>query len=71
MRLGFGLKLIDNVPDEYRLDMPPSHVQYYGPQFQGRNDQPMQASFQYSMCTGKKKALCVSLFGPRYRLLGR
>jgi len=41
--------------------MPPSHVQYYGPQFQGRNDQPMQASFQYSMCTGKKKALCIGI----------
>ena len=34
---------------------PPSHVQNYGPQ--GTNNY-----FQYSQCTGKKKALCVCFF---------
>ena len=33
---------------------PPTHVQNYGPE--GANN---QFQFQYSQCTGKKKALCV------------
>lgn len=35
--------------------MPPTHVQHYGPKVEG-NQQPF---FQYSQCTGRKKALCV------------
>lgn len=38
---------------------PPTQVQNYGPQFEGANHRTMQPSFQYSQCTGKKKALCV------------
>jgi hypothetical protein len=34
---------------------PPTHVQNYGPQNNGN----AQHNFQYSQCTGKKKALCV------------
>ena len=34
---------------------PPTHVQNYGPE--GTNNH-----FQYSQCTGKKKALCVRIF---------
>ena len=34
---------------------PPTHIQNYGPE--GANNH-----FQYSQCTGKKKALCVCFF---------
>ncbi|KXN84709.1 Metacaspase-1 [Leucoagaricus sp. SymC.cos] len=40
---------------------PPNTVQNYGPQFQGPNHQPAQPFFQYSQCTGKKKALCIGI----------
>lgn len=40
---------------------PPPQQQYYGPQMQGgHHGQPQQPFFQYSQCTGSKKALCVS-----------
>ncbi|KAG6335665.1 hypothetical protein ID866_3423 [Astraeus odoratus] len=41
--------------------MPPTQQQFYGPQFQGPNHQMQQSSFQYSQCTGKKKALCIGI----------
>lgn len=49
-----------NGPAPYR---PPQGMQSYGPQFQqgqgqGGNKQPY---FQYSQCTGKKKALCIGV----------
>ena len=46
--------------------MPPSEVQNYGPQYQGADSRSQQLNFQYSQCTGKKKALCVR---PLYILL--
>ncbi|KAJ8072460.1 Ca(2+)-dependent cysteine protease [Marasmius tenuissimus] len=41
--------------------MPPSHAQHYGPQFEGSDHQSRQPYFQYSQCTGKKKALCIGI----------
>ena len=42
--------------------MPPGGAQAYGPQFQNdESGEVMQMNFQYSMCTGRKKALCVCL----------
>ena len=41
---------------------PPTHIQNYGPQFQNANNVLTQPFFQYSQCTGKKKALCVCFF---------
>ena len=38
---------------------PPPHIQNYGPHFQDANNRDTQPFFQYSQCTGKKKALCV------------
>ncbi|KJA29744.1 hypothetical protein HYPSUDRAFT_31731 [Hypholoma sublateritium FD-334 SS-4] len=40
---------------------PPTQVQNYGPQFQGENNRNVQPYFQYSQCTGKKKALCIGI----------
>jgi hypothetical protein len=40
--------------------MPPTQQQYYGPTFETADHQQEQPWFQYSQCTGKKKALCVS-----------
>ena len=41
--------------------MPPTGQQHYGPQFENQSShQVQQPYFQYSQCTGKKKALCVS-----------
>ncbi|KIR35949.1 metacaspase-1 [Cryptococcus deuterogattii MMRL2647] len=40
---------------------PPSQAQHYGPQLQGQNGQSAQPYFQYSQCTGKKKALCIGI----------
>ncbi|KAJ7707666.1 peptidase C14, caspase domain-containing protein [Mycena rosella] len=41
--------------------MPPMNQQNYGPQFQGANQQMQQPFFQYSQCSGKKKALCIGI----------
>jgi len=41
--------------------MPPSEVQSYGPQFQGRDNQLHQPFFQYSQCNGRKKALLIGV----------
>ncbi|KAF6757227.1 caspase domain-containing protein [Ephemerocybe angulata] len=41
--------------------MPPSGVQNYGPHFQGANQRDSQVHFQYSQCTGKKKALLIGI----------
>jgi hypothetical protein len=38
--------------------MPPAQQQMYGPQ---QTENTRQMWFQYSQCTGKKKALCVCL----------
>lgn len=40
-------------------EVPPTQMQHYGPQVQGQNQHVQQPYFQYSQCTGKKKALCV------------
>ncbi|WVQ83251.1 metacaspase-1 [Cryptococcus sp. DSM 104549] len=40
---------------------PPTAQQHYGPQFQGQNGQSAQPFFQYSQCTGKRKALCIGI----------
>lgn len=37
--------------------IPPVHTQHYGVQTEGG----LQPSFQYSQCTGKKKALCIGI----------
>ncbi|KAF9478415.1 peptidase C14 [Pholiota conissans] len=51
---------------------PPTQVQNYGPHFQGTNNRDAQLNFQYSQCTGKKKALCVGInyFGQTGELRG-
>uniref|UniRef100_A0A8H7Y0F8 Peptidase C14 caspase domain-containing protein n=1 Tax=Psilocybe cubensis TaxID=181762 RepID=A0A8H7Y0F8_PSICU len=51
---------------------PPTQIQTYGPQFEGANHRAMQPSFQYSQCTGKKKALCIGInyFGQAGELRG-
>ncbi|TFK27140.1 metacaspase [Coprinopsis marcescibilis] len=41
--------------------MPPTQVQKYGPHFQGPGNRDSQAFFQYSQCTGKKKALLIGI----------
>ncbi|KAH8112639.1 metacaspase [Phellopilus nigrolimitatus] len=41
--------------------MPPNGVQNYGPHFQGNDNRDMQPYFQYSQCTGRKKALCIGI----------
>lgn len=52
--------------------MPPSQVQHYGPHFEGANHRDAQPFFQYSQCTGKKKALCIGInyFGQGAELAG-
>jgi len=52
--------------------MPPMNQQNYGPQFQGPNQQIQQPFFQYSQCTGRKKALCIGInyFGQDAELRG-
>ncbi|EJF64750.1 hypothetical protein DICSQDRAFT_80416 [Dichomitus squalens LYAD-421 SS1] len=51
---------------------PPSHQQQYGPTFTGQDNQQHQLFYQYSQCTGKKKALCVGInyFGQSAELKG-
>ncbi|KAI0065103.1 peptidase C14 [Artomyces pyxidatus] len=51
---------------------PPQGQQNYGPQFQGANNQTQQPFFQYSQCTGRKKALCIGInyFGQSAELKG-
>ncbi|KAF9567401.1 hypothetical protein CPC08DRAFT_814269 [Agrocybe pediades] len=51
---------------------PPTQVQHYGPHFEGPNHRDTQLSFQYSQCTGKKKALCIGInyFGQDGELRG-
>lgn len=52
--------------------MPPSGVQNYGPHFQGANNKDVQPFFQYSQCTGNKKALFIGInyFGQEGELHG-
>ncbi|EMD33516.1 hypothetical protein CERSUDRAFT_118087 [Gelatoporia subvermispora B] len=40
---------------------PPTSEQRYGPVFEGANHQQQQPFFQYSQCTGKRKALCIGI----------
>jgi len=40
---------------------PPAQQQNYGPEFEGANHTRQQPFFQYSMCNGKKKALCIGI----------
>ncbi|KAI0259901.1 caspase domain-containing protein [Gloeopeniophorella convolvens] len=40
---------------------PPQGHQNYGPQFQGNDRQVQQPFFEYSQCTGKKRALCIGI----------
>jgi hypothetical protein len=40
---------------------PPTQQQHYGPRFEGANHTQQQPFFQYSQCTGKKKALCIGI----------
>ncbi|PCH42528.1 peptidase C14 [Wolfiporia cocos MD-104 SS10] len=40
---------------------PPQEAQHYGPVFQGEDDRRQQPYFQYSQCTGRKKALCIGI----------
>ncbi|KAH9178301.1 caspase domain-containing protein, partial [Lactarius sanguifluus] len=49
---------------------PPQGQQHYGPQSRGSNQQEMY--FQYSQCTGKKRALCIGInyFGQQAELRG-
>ncbi|KAI0639103.1 caspase domain-containing protein [Trametes polyzona] len=51
---------------------PPSQAQNYGPMFEGADHQQHQLYFQYSQCTGKKKALCIGInyFGQSAELRG-
>uniref|UniRef100_A0A0W0EY84 Peptidase C14 caspase domain-containing protein n=1 Tax=Moniliophthora roreri TaxID=221103 RepID=A0A0W0EY84_MONRR len=51
---------------------PPTEQQYYGPQYQDSQHHNRQPFFQYSQCTGKKKALCIGInyFGQDGELRG-
>ncbi|KAI0671650.1 caspase domain-containing protein, partial [Trametes maxima] len=51
---------------------PPSQQQSYGPMFEGADHHQRQLFFQYSQCTGKKKALCIGInyFGQSAELKG-
>ncbi|WVW81989.1 metacaspase-1 [Kwoniella bestiolae CBS 10118] len=40
---------------------PPTQTQHYGPQLHGQNGQNAQPYFQYSQCTGRRKALCIGI----------
>ncbi|RXK41046.1 metacaspase-1 [Tremella mesenterica] len=40
---------------------PPTQMQHYGPQMQGQGGQQYQPYFQYSQCTGRRKALCIGI----------
>ncbi|KAJ3478601.1 hypothetical protein NLI96_g9640 [Meripilus lineatus] len=40
---------------------PPTQQQAYGPRYEGANHQMQQPFFQYSQCTGRKKALCIGI----------
>ncbi|KAH8100814.1 caspase domain-containing protein [Cristinia sonorae] len=40
---------------------PPTTHQEYGPSFMGANNQVSHPWFQYSQCTGKRKALCIGI----------
>ncbi|KAI9635791.1 putative metacaspase [Dioszegia hungarica] len=50
---------------------PPTQNQSYGPQFQGQGG-PQRPFFQYSQCTGSRKALCIGInyFGTSSELKG-
>lgn len=56
-----------------KTDMPPSTPQYspYGAQ-QFNGPPPPQQQYQYSQCTGRKKALCIGInyFGQNGELRG-
>ncbi|KAI0322581.1 caspase domain-containing protein [Amylostereum chailletii] len=56
-RQGYG----DYAPPSGPPPRPPQESQRYGPQWQGADQQQHQMSFQYSQCTGKKKALCIGI----------
>ncbi|KAL1949393.1 hypothetical protein VTO73DRAFT_8274 [Trametes versicolor] len=51
---------------------PPSQQQSYGPSFEDAQHHQRQLYFQYSQCTGKKKALCIGInyFGQSAELKG-
>ncbi|KAG5652122.1 Ca(2+)-dependent cysteine protease, partial [Sphagnurus paluster] len=51
---------------------PPMEQQNYGPTFQGQSGRDVQPYFQYSQCTGKKKALSIGInyFGQNGELRG-
>ncbi|KAI0750563.1 caspase domain-containing protein [Irpex lacteus] len=51
---------------------PPTQQQNYGPSFEAANHTRQQPYFQYSQCTGKKKALCIGInyFGQSAELKG-
>ncbi|KAK0223350.1 metacaspase [Armillaria fumosa] len=40
---------------------PPTQQQHYGAQYQSASSPVQQPYFQYSQCTGKKKALCIGI----------
>nr|XP_019014601.1 metacaspase-1 [Kwoniella pini CBS 10737]OCF53382.1 metacaspase-1 [Kwoniella pini CBS 10737] len=40
---------------------PPTNQQHYGPQLHGQNGQNAQPYFQYSQCSGRRKALCIGI----------
>ncbi|KAK0193901.1 caspase domain-containing protein [Armillaria mellea] len=40
---------------------PPTQQQHYGAQYQSNSSPVQQPYFQYSQCTGKKKALCIGI----------
>ncbi|GJE88675.1 caspase family protein [Phanerochaete sordida] len=51
---------------------PPTQQQNYGPTMEGPDHRQTQPFFQYSQCTGKKKALCIGInyFGQSAELKG-
>ena len=43
------------------LDMPPSQMQYFGPNMMTPGGGQQQPNFMYSQCNGKKKALIIGV----------
>ncbi|OCH83974.1 hypothetical protein OBBRIDRAFT_799471 [Obba rivulosa] len=48
-------------PPEGPPPPPPASHQYYGPVFEDASRQQKQPFFQYSQCTGRRKALCIGI----------
>lgn len=48
-------------PPSGNAHMPPTGQQHYGPHFEGKDHQDHQPFFQYSQCTGKRKALLIGI----------